>query len=178
MPNKKELKNLNKPKPAQSFEQMVSDASLAKMKPFIQQEVVRVSQLMIQEQMGNFQSIFERLTALEKLVMEKTGVSDEEYVSRVTDVQDQFQGVKRLDRAAQAGDILRVEVSTKAKDQEDYQGTSRMMIASLGSGTSIGKELEEQLIGLKAGEEKVLEFGKDKLLVAKIVINRVSGKEE
>lgn len=175
MPNKKELSTS---KPKQSFEQMVSEASLSKLKPFIRQEVLTVSKNLVQEQMGNFQVIFERLTALEKLVMEKTGVSDEEYVERVTDIQDEFAQVKKLSRAAKAGDTLRVEVSTKKKDQEEFQGTSRMMIVNLGAGSSIGKELEASLVGLKSGEEKLIEFGQDNSLVAKIIVNRVSGKEE
>lgn len=177
MPNK-DLKKLGgQSKPKQSFEQMVSDASLSKLKPFIQSEVTRVSRLMVQEQMGGIQALFERLTAVEKIITEKLGISDEEYVNRVTDVQDEFMGVKALDREAKEGDVVRVEISTKQKSQEQYQGTSRMMISNLGAGTSIGKELELSLVGLKAGEIKVVEFGPEKSLEAKILINRISGKE-
>lgn len=174
MPNKKS----GSTKPTQSFEQMVSDATLSKLKPFISDEVLRTSKLMVQEQMGSVQALFERLTAVEKIITEKLGISDDEYVNRVTDVQDELMQVKSVSRACKAGDILRVEVSTKKKEQTEYQGSTRMMISSLGSGSAIGKDLELSLIGLKAGETKVVEFGQNKELEAKIFINRVSGKEE
>lgn len=158
------------PKPTMSFQDSVSDVAVNKLKPMM----MGLFDQYKKEQTDNFQGLYERLTALEKLVLEKTNTSDEDYAERVVDVQDNFYSLAKVSDAAVLGDVLRVEVSTKAKDQEEYQGKSRFMIQSLGSGRAIGVQLEEALVGMNIGETKELEFGVDNSMVAKITVNRIS----
>lgn len=161
-------------KPTHSFEQMVAEASLNRLKPFIEFQVQEAATQMKREHVQDLQGMYERLTALEKLVLEKTGTSDEEYSERVIDVQDMVHGLKQVSEACALGDTVRIEVSSKAKDQEEFQGSSRYMVQDLGSGRAIGKELEDKILGMTKGETRTVDFGVDGAMVAKITLNRVS----
>lgn len=161
----------------QSFGQMVSQAALAQLKPFIvdmvQQEVDQLSAKLTQQTANTIEMLYLRVLTLEDVAMEKLSITKDELAERVATREDLSEG---LEAAAEAkvGDVIRMEIKTKTKDQPVFAGSSRLKVYSLGSGRTIGKELEDGIVGLKSGETKQIEFGKDKEVVAEVTINRVS----
>lgn len=163
----------------QSMGNLVSRAALAQMGPSIEnyvQQVVRQlgSQLAVQ-QASTLETIFARVVVLETIIMEKFDYTSEDLARLVADNEDQKENLVTAE-SVEVGDVTRLEISTKTKDQEDYQGTSRLKVYNTGSGESIGEELEKALIGMKSGETKEVQFGKDQEMSAKITMERVSRK--
>lgn len=158
-----------------SFAALAGDLAITKLQPFIQQQV-QVLGYRLQNEMNNTQRLlFTRLTTLEKLVQNLNNISDEEYRNLVADTEDSSEGLELVNSAAENGDTLRVSVSTKAKDQEEFAGNSMLKIDNLGNEPfSIGPELEPELIGMSAGDVKEVAFGKDKEMTAQLTVNRVS----
>lgn len=162
----------------QSFGQMVSRAALAQMGPQIEQ-IVRAyvnqlgNQLAVQ-QASTLETLFARVVVLETIVMEKLGYSTEDLTKMVAAIEDEKEGLTLVEGAAELGDVVRLEIATKTKDQTEFQGSSRLKISQTGTGQTIGTELENAILGLKAGETKEVNFGKDGAMTAKITIDRVS----
>lgn len=162
----------------QSMGQMVSRAALAQLGPQIE-DMVRAyvnnfGERLAHQQASTLETIFARVVVLESIVMDKLGYSSEQLTSMVADLQDEKEGFAKNEGEVILGDLTRIEISTKTKDQSDFQGSSRIKIYQTGSGQTIGKELEEAILGMKAGETKELNFGKDGAMVAKIKLDRVS----
>lgn len=162
----------------QSMGQMVSKAALAQMGPAIEQYVQAVvrnlgQQLSVQ-QASTLETIFARVVVLEEIVIEKLGYTKETLAIKVAETEDQKEGLTLVEGALEKGDVVRLEISTKAKDQPEYQGSSRLKVYQTGTGQTLGDELESALLGLKAGDTKEIEFGKDKGMLAKVIIDRVS----
>lgn len=161
-------------KPTQSFEQMVSDASIAKLKPFIQQQVVQFGNMLAKNTESIFQALYARLETLEDLCFDKFGVTQEDFALLVAATEDKHAGLTESGELVEKGDTVRIQISTKAKDQEEFQGTSRLKIDNVGAGTNLGPDIEEALIGKKIDEEFEIEFGAEKEMVAKIKVNRTA----
>lgn len=166
----------------QSMGQMVSKAALAQLGPHIERYVNAVvgnlGQQLAMQQASTLETLFSRVVVLEKILMEKYGYTAEDLATRVSDIEDEKESLKLVDGAIEKGDVVRLEVKTKAKDQAEFQGSSRLKLYKTGSGETIGEELESALIGMKAGETKQVEFGKEKGMVAEFTINRVSRGEK
>lgn len=180
MGNKKSQKNSH---PQQSFQQLVSEASsnasLNKMMPEVEKMVrAYVQQLgnnLAVQQASTLETLFARVVVLETIVMEKLGYSTEDLTKMVAKIEDEKENLEEVEEA-QNGDVVRLEVSTKTKDQDEFQGTSRLKIYQTGSGQTLGPEMESAIIGMKAGETKEVSFGQDQQLLAKITVNRCSRK--
>lgn len=161
----------------QSMGQMVSKAALSQMGPEIEHMVRQYSQQManqIAEQSAStIETLFQRLVVLEQLLAEKGTTTAEDLTNRVADLQDKTEGLTKVE-TVEAGDTVRIEVSSRTKDQTEYQGTSRMKVSDTGLGRTIGKELESALIGMKVGETKEVTFGGEGSMVAKMTVDRVS----
>jgi hypothetical protein len=166
----------------QSMGNMVSRAALVQMGPDIE-KIVRHhvnhlgNQLAVQ-QASTLETLFSRVVVLESIVMEKLGYTSEDLTRLVSNKEDEAEGLARVDGAAEAGDVVRLEIRTKTKDQAVYQGSSRLKINQIGSGQTIGPELESAVLGMKAGETKEVEFGTDKAMTAEIKIDRISRAEK
>lgn len=162
----------------QSMGQMVSRAALAQMGPQIEQMVrAYVNQLGNQlavQQASTLETLFARVVVLETIVMEKLGYSTEDLTKMVANIEDEKEGLTLVEGAAELGDVVRLEIATKAKDQAEFQGSSRLKISQTGTGQTIGTELETAVLGMKAGETKEVSFGKDGAMTAKITVDRVS----
>lgn len=166
---------------AQSMGNMVSRAALTQMGPEIEKIVMHhVRQLgskLAEQQVNTFQTLFTRLVVLETVIIEKMGITQEELSTRVSALEDEKEGFVILGEMTEVGDLVRVGVKTRTKDQTAWQGESLLKVYELGTGNTLGKEIEDQLIGMKVGESRIVEFGKDKGMVGEITMNRISRQE-
>ena len=148
-------------------------------KPFVEQKVAQLGMQLHQEQTQTLRAIYTRLTTLEGLIQDKFDIDDEALAELVADTEDRGQNLFKQDGEAKEGDTLRITVSTKMDDQEEFQGESKLLVDSLGIAPfTIGPELEPQLIGLKMGQVVELKFGEDNKMVAQVTINRISRRPE
>jgi uncharacterized coiled-coil protein SlyX len=161
----------------QSMSQMVSNSALAKLGPHIEKyvnnQIRSLGMQLATQQASTLETLFSRVVVLESILMEKYGLTEDYLSNKVADLEDSKQGLSKVDEV-QKGDTVRIEVSTKSKDQEEFQGTSRLKVSNAGSGENLGQELEDALISMKTGETKLVEFGEDKLMQAKIKMDRIS----
>lgn len=161
----------------QSMGNMVSRAALAQLGPqigeMIQAGIRQLGSQLATQQASTLETLFSRIRVLEEIAVTKLGYTKEALAEMVADIEDTAENLTKAE-TIENGDVVRLEVSTRAKDQTEFQGSSRLKISKTGSGETIGAELETALVGMKAGETKELEFGADKQMVAKFVINRVS----
>lgn len=175
---KKKTKANSQPRMQQSMGQMVSRAALAQLGPEIQNMVLfytkqYANQIAVQ-QASTLETLFARVVVLETIVMEKLGYTTEDLTNLVAKIEDEKEGLTLVDGPAEANDVTRVEISTKTADQSEFQGSSRLKVPQIGSGKSLGPEIEAAIIGMKAGETKEITIGENKDVVAKIVLDRVS----
>jgi len=166
----------------QSMGNMVSRAALAQLGPHIEQMVVDyVNQLgsnLSTQTASTLESMFSRIVVLETILIEKMGYTKEDLANKVADIEDQNQGLKKTESSVEKNDVVRLEIKTKMKEQTEYQGTSKLRISQIGSGQTLGLELESAIIGMKSGETKEVEFGQNKEMLAQITLNRVSRSEK
>lgn len=171
-------KTNNQSRVQQSMGQMVSRAALAQLGPeienIVRHYVQNLGSQLATKQASVLETLFARVVVLETIVIEKLGYTGEQLTEKVSDIEDQKENLTLVDGPAEENDMVRIEVRTKTKDQAEFQGSSRIKIYKLGSGQTIGPELEAPLVGMKTGETKSIEFGQDKNMVAEITINRVS----
>jgi hypothetical protein len=162
--------------PQRSFEQIVADATLSRLGGYIDGQIQQLGQALSGRLQQSFTKLFTRLVAVEELLMEKTGLTKDDFTTRVAVIEDRSEGFTQVDAdvAAELGDRVRLEIRTKTADQTEYQGSSRMLVDNAGSGNTLGAELESAVVGMKAGETKEVLFGKDNSLSASITISRIS----
>lgn len=162
----------------QSMGNLVSKAALSQMGPaierYINHKMKELSSQLAVQQATTLENLFSRVVVLEEIVMEKLGYTTDDLTAKVADIEDRNQGQALVQGAAQHNDVVRLEISTKTNDQDAFQGTSRLMVSNVGTGNTLGVELESAIIGMKSGESKELQFGENKALTAKITVNRVS----
>lgn len=166
----------------ESMGQMVSNAALNKLGPQIEQTIKAYiqqlgNQLAVQ-QASTLETLFARVVVLESIVMEKLGYAPDDLTAKVAGIEDDKEGLDKINGPVELGDVVRLEIKTKTQDQPEFQGSSRLKIYQTGSGQTIGQELETAVVGMSPGETKEVTFGKDGLLTASIKIDRVSRKPE
>lgn len=161
----------------QSVGSLVSKAALSQMGPqiesMVRHYVEQLGENLAVQQASTLETLFSRVVVLESIVIEKLGYTAEQLTTLVADLQDEKEGLQAVE-TAELNDVVRIEVSTKTKDQTEFQGTSRMKVYKTGSGQTLGPELESCLIGMKTGETKEVSFGKDAQMTAKITLNKAS----
>lgn len=166
----------------QSMGQMVSKAALAQMGPaierYVQNVVQRLGSQLAMQQASTLETMFSRIVVLESILIEKFGYTKEDLATKVSEIEDEKEGLKLVDGGIEKGDVVRLEVRTRAKDQAEFQGSSRLKLYKTGTGETLGEELESAILGMKNGEVKTVEFGKDQSMVAEFTINRVSRGEK
>lgn len=163
----------------QSMGQMVSKAALAQMAPSIERYVQSVVQSLgaqlANQTSATIETLFSRLVVLEDLLCEKLNVTKEQLVTKVSDLEDEKDGLKVSETTTKLGDTVRLEVSSKLKDQTEYQGLSRVKVSNVGSGQALGVEIEKQLVGMGPNETKEIDLEAG---LVKVTVNRVSVKKE
>jgi hypothetical protein len=162
----------------QSMGQMVSRAALSQLGPQIENMVRayvnKLGSQLAEQQASTLETLFARVVVLESIIMEKLGYTTEDLTNKVATIEDEKENLVVSDSGAELNDVVRLEISTKTKDQADFQGSSRIKLYKTGTGQTIGQELEQAIIGMKAGETKEVNFGKDAAMAARIKVDRVS----
>ncbi len=159
-----------------TFLKLVEEASIHKVKPYIQENFQQMGFQLQKEQNVGLSAMARRLVVTEQILCDKLGFTMDELSDRVFDMEDKDSGYFKVDEIKQ-GDLARITVSTKAEGQEEFKGESKLEITDVGNAPfSLGPEVEPQLIGMKTGETKEVAFGKDKKMLAKITVRRVSEK--
>ena len=156
----------------------LTEAANKVLKPYIHQQLQLLGRQLQEDQKQTLRTLFTRVATLESIIQKEFKITDTQLAELVADMEDSGSGLTKVTEGADTGDTLRITLSTKLKEQEEFQGESRLLIDDLGNEPlTIGPELEPALIGLKAGESKEVEFGDEGKLVAKLEVNRVSRRE-
>ncbi len=170
----KKQPNKGRRQQTQSFEQYMLAQTMSKFKGYIDAEVNAAAQQIANQQKSLLENMYVRIRTLEEIIIEKFDDIDKTNMAkRIAVIEDKAIGLEVVDQVKE-GDRVRVEIATKAKDQEEFQGKSKMMIDQVGSGRTLGKELEGALLDMKTDEVRELDFGKDKTMVAQLTVNRIS----
>lgn len=164
--------------PNKTFQDQVASATLGKFQGYIDQQIITVTQAVARELNQQLVALYERHTVLENIVTDKLNITQEELALMVADFQDEKDGYISAPETnlCKESDRVRILIKTKTKDQDEFQGQSKMLIDNCGSGNTIGKELESGIIGMKVGDSKELPFGDG--MVAFIELIKISIKEE
>lgn len=157
---------------ADSFGNMVSRAALTQLLPHIEGMVNELGSQLQQQQQSTFQLLYTRLVAVEQILIEKGVATQEDMMNRIADLEDKREGLTTVDTVA-AGDTVRIAIRTKTEDQPEFQGSSKLKVMNVGTGNTIGKEVESEIVGMKAGDLKEVKFGQNKEIVAEIKVDRV-----
>jgi hypothetical protein len=173
----------SKPHATRSFEDMMASAQLKALQPFIQQQVLisgrenlmQLSQLLLQH-LAEFRL---RNFAIEAILKEKLGVTDEDIAEKVSSEEDKIFNYSEVTYGASQGDLVRFEITTTlGKDSKRQPLNGKVAIQALNSKNESGQvqtmsELEEALIGMTKGESKTLTLDSD---AYHFTVKRVSKK--
>lgn len=187
-------KKVDKPHTTTNFAQMMSNAQLNALKPFIKEEIninghavlQKVSRMVLDQ----FATLQVRLLAFEKILKDNNLLTDDKLALEVANVEDQLMGYKAAaeDAGVAENNRVRAEYYTKTDKDEEYKGPERILINSVNQKNVEGNvqtlpELEASIIGKKVGE--ATEFylpgnpeDNSKETMMKVVIKRISVKEE
>lgn len=158
----------------QSYQNLIAQQTLNKFQPYINSMVKQEVYAIAQQQKQLVENLYVRIRVLEELLAEKyEDVTKESLAYSIAEIEDRQDGYEAAD-VVQENDRVRVEIATKTQDQEEFQGSSKLMIDRVGSGQTLGKELEGAMLGMKNDEVKEIKFGKDESMTAQITLNRVS----
>lgn len=166
-------------KPNRSFEQMTAEANRKALEPYIAQLIGHYFQVIKNSLTQELDGLYLRLTALEKIAMDKFDMSADDLSDMIADIEDELSGLDKVeDGECVNGDVVRIEISTKLKkdEKEDYKGSTKYVLENLANPPfAIAKEVEDSILGMKVGDVKETAFGKgDAEVVAKIAIDRIS----
>lgn len=140
-------------------------------------EVIRSGDnAVLQRQVNAVNNMFTRIVAMEELLMEKIGLTKDDLANQVATVIDRNDGYVPSTGPVKENDRVRLEVRTRTADQTEWQGASRLQVDAIGTGRTLGKEIEGAVIGMQVGETKEIDFGKDASLKASVTVNRISAQ--
>lgn len=158
----------------QSMGQMVSKAALVQLQEPISMMVNNLGQRLALKQAENTQTMFTRIVAIEKVLIDKGVLTQEDLQLKVADIEDSREGLVNVDDALATGDTARIQVRTKEIADETFEsGVTRLKVGQTGTGNTLGTEVELGIVGMKVGETKVITFADGKLN-AEIKIDRIS----
>lgn len=138
----------------QSFTQMMSQAQLNALKPFIQQEVNNTAyglyRSLLKAMSESQAAVQTRLMALERLLIASGNLNESAIGITVATIEDEVLGYTAVTDAAQPGDKLRLQVKSRAKGTDTWN-EDRLVINSLGTTNKDGAvqtltELETALV--------------------------------
>lgn len=160
-----------------SFKDLVAEAATETVKPYVQQQLQFLGYQLQQENVESMRTLYTRMTTLENLCLKQFNMTEDQLAELVADSEDKASGYSKVDGVIEAGDYIRLTIETKAKDQDEFKGLTKLIVENVGiEPLTLGTEIEPLLIGLKTNEPTELEFGKDKSLIARVNINRISRK--
>lgn len=157
----------------QSFQQTITDQTLKKFKPYIDQQLQGAARAIAMQQSQLLDSAFTRIRILEELLIEKhEDVSKIFLANRVAELEDQKNGLVVADEVV-IGDRVRLEIRAKELDGE-YKESTKLLVDNAGTGQTLGAALEDALVGMKTDEIKEITYGAGQKMTAELTINRVS----
>lgn len=155
----------------QSMGNMVSKAALAQLWPHIAQMIKTLGDRLTAQQAQTLENLYARTVVLEKIVMEKLGYTSDDLAEKIALLEDEAEKLALATDEVKVGDVVRLVVATKTKDDKDWQGESRIKMYGTGTGNTLGNQLETGIIGMKPGEVKEIQFDE---ATAKVTISRIS----
>lgn len=158
---------------SQSFGQMVSKAALTQLLPSIEGMVNNLGSRLAMQQARTYELVFSRILVIEKILMEKHGITETDLANKFADVEDERAKLTKAD-VVQVGDTVRLEVKTKNTGDKEYQGSTRLKAQNFGTGINLGEELEKAALGMKVDEVREVAFGEKGESTASIQVNRIS----
>lgn len=158
------------PHPTMSFTDLVAKKNTDTLKPYIDQQINQLGMKLAQGQLGALAPTLLRLSALEDVLKEKLGETDESLATRVVEMEDRALGVELSQDAAAAGDTVRYSIQINGEGQLHKQ-TARNLGKPRTDSTPEQLQIQQALIGLSAGEATVVEIPGAKL---KLLMERVS----
>lgn len=190
MSNKKREKVTSiKPKPTKSWEDMMAQAQLNALKPYIQAETQMATQAAFQKTLKlileNISTVQVRVWALERVLM-KAGivVSKEVLAEETAQIEDESINAESVEGPAAEGDIIRMEFSQRKADGSYPKAQAAIihkLMNKVQDHVQTYSELEESIVGKAKGEEfEVVIPAKqegEKEVTLKIKVNRISRKK-
>lgn len=156
-----------------SFEQLVAKANRDALKPYIHELFMDLGNDLSQRVFRQLANIQTRIMAIEELLIEKGGISESDIQLKVANIEDEATGYKLADRPAQAGDLVRVTIETKAKGQEVYSSPVKRQITKLlNKPYSLTETIENALVGTVGGDVKDVTLEGD--FQVRVTVDRVS----
>lgn len=157
-----------------NFQEQIMSMTLKKFQPYIEMQVANAAQEVADQQKKLLESLYLRARVLEDIVIAKFEDIDSNYLAEsVADLQDDLLNMEKVE-TSEKGDRVRITIKTKSEDQEDFQGESPILVNNVGSGATLGAEIEGQLLGMKVGEVKEFTFGHEGKMTASVEVHRVS----
>jgi hypothetical protein len=170
---KKKTNNGGKPHQSLSFEQLVAKANQERLKPYIHELFMQLGNDLSQRVFRQLANIQTRVMALEEILIEKFNVTEVEIQQKVAEIEDEATGYKAVTRPAEAGDLLRVSIETKAKGTEEFTAPVKRQITKLlNQPYSLTETIEKALVGVSTGEQKEVTLEGDFLV--RVTVDRVS----
>ena len=170
----KKRKSGGKPKANRSFEQLVGKANQEALKPFIMQQLNFLGMQLRQSMIRDLSSVQMRIMALEKFMIEKLGITEDDLAVKVAELEDEATGFVASSEGALEGDLLRATINVKTESQEEFGPEQRMQIERLAQEPyTVTEDFEKQLVGIKAGETREVKMDEGKTLV-QVRADRVS----
>ncbi len=154
-----------KPLQNRSFDQLVSDTTLNRLKPYIQQLVAESSQQVVQSiyqaMMSERAMMQTRQLAFESLLKKNVPwFNDDVLAMEVARVEDESAGVVEVQDGARPGDKVRLEFEAKQEGQTEFTAPQKLAIHSLLTANPQGQvqtgsePFEQGILDLKAGETR------------------------
>lgn len=162
----------------QSFKDFMLDQTLNKFRGYIDSQIQVVGQILQRQNQSTFEMLYMRALILEEILCEKfEDVTKESLSMLVAEKQDERDGFESAD-VVELGDRVRVEFKFKPdKEDAEWSKSSRQQLDNVGSGMTMGEELEKEVIGMKTGEKKEFQFGNEKnKQVGYFYVNKISRK--
>lgn len=161
----KVLANKKKPAPNRSFDQMVGDATMARLKPYISEQVAQASQQIVQNiyqaMMSERAMMQTRQLAFERVLKANAPWFTEDLLAMtVAEVEDESSGQVAVEDEIRLGDKVRLEFVARYNDVGDWTQVNKLAVHSLGSKGPGGnvqtnsEEFETGIVGMKAGETR------------------------
>lgn len=156
-----------------SFEQLVAKAVNARLERYIHELFTHFGNDLSQRVFRQLANIQTRIMAIEDIIVEKLNITEAEIQQRVASIEDDATGYKSVSRPAEAGDLLRVSIETKAKGTEEFTAPVKRQITKLlNQPYSLTETIEQALVGVSAGETKEVTLEGDFLV--RVTVDRVS----
>jgi len=157
-----------------SFEQAVLTAARAQTKNDIKAEVAEAAAILTGETKKSLIATKQRLDALESLLKQKLGVTDQEITESLWTVQETSYGLEVVNTPAEKGNGIRFVVKEEMEGKEtDSEPTQESFLVLGQDDDQLPKEIVDALTGSVAGDTKKVTLHSEQLKANYIVTIKV-----